>query len=203
MRIGLFFGSFDPIHIGHISIISSVLNSGYIDKVIVIPAWHNPAKESSPAPFLKRWMMCYVSTKNIPEVECSQIEGTLYDKLHIDKIPTYKVIDSYKEDPCCKDCELYIITTSETFSDIVTWDNGEDIINSNNFIIIEARGQNIDKELIKKSEHHGNKCICCSNLKSIDISSTEVRDMVKKNKIVIPYITEGAQLIIKKFDLYK
>lgn len=39
MKIGLFLGSFDPIHIGHISIISSVLNAGFVDKVIVIPAY--------------------------------------------------------------------------------------------------------------------------------------------------------------------
>lgn len=203
MRIGLFFGSFDPIHIGHISIISSVLNSNYVDKVIVIPAWHNPAKENSPAPFLKRWMMCYESIKSIPNVECSQVEETLHYKLHIDKIPTYKVIDFIKDNFYFKNCELYIITTSETFSDIITWDNGKDIINSNNFIIIEARKQSINKELVKKVEHYDNKCICCSNLKLINISSTEVRNMIKKNNIVIPYITEGTQLIIKKFDLYK
>lgn len=54
MKIGLFLGSFDPIHIGHISIISSVLNAGFVDKVIVIPAWHNPFKEHSPASFYEK-----------------------------------------------------------------------------------------------------------------------------------------------------
>lgn len=38
MRVGLFLGSFDPIHIGHISIITTVLNANLVDKVIIIPA---------------------------------------------------------------------------------------------------------------------------------------------------------------------
>lgn len=54
MRVGLFLGSFDPIHIGHISIITTVLNANLVDKVIIIPAWHNPFKEHNPAPFMKR-----------------------------------------------------------------------------------------------------------------------------------------------------
>ena len=102
MKIGLFLGSFDPIHIGHISIISSVLNAGFVDKVIVIPAWHNPFKEHNPASFMKRWLMCYQSLKDIPNVQCSQIESTLHDRLQIDRIPTHKVLDVYRNDPSLK-----------------------------------------------------------------------------------------------------
>lgn len=53
MRVGLFLGSFDPIHIGHIAIVTTVLNANLVDKVIIIPAWHNPFKEHNPAPFMK------------------------------------------------------------------------------------------------------------------------------------------------------
>lgn len=85
MRVGLFLGSFDPIHIGHISIVTTVLNANLVDKVIIIPAWHNPFKEHNPAPFMKRWEMCYQSTKGITNVQCAQVEGVLHDRLQVDK----------------------------------------------------------------------------------------------------------------------
>ena len=49
-RVGLFFGSFDPPHIGHVNVVAGVINSGLVDQVLVIPTpetyreipnWHN------------------------------------------------------------------------------------------------------------------------------------------------------------------
>lgn len=44
MKIGVLLGSFDPIHIGHIAIVSKVLNEGLVDKVLFLPAVQNPWK---------------------------------------------------------------------------------------------------------------------------------------------------------------
>lgn len=44
MKIGILLGSFDPIHIGHIAIVSKVLNEGLVDKVLFLPAVQNPWK---------------------------------------------------------------------------------------------------------------------------------------------------------------
>jgi nicotinate-nucleotide adenylyltransferase len=203
MRVGLFLGSFDPIHIGHISIVTTVLNANLVDKVIIIPAWHNPFKEHNPAPFMKRWEMCYQSTKGITNAKCAQVEGVLHDRLQVDKVPTYKVINVYKNDPFFNGSEIYIITTSETFSEIPSWENGDEIIKSNNFIVIKVEGRDIDWKLAKKVETYGNKCICDTHLKFIDISSTKIRNMIKENKIISPYVPEEAQLIIRKNNLYK
>lgn len=203
MKIGLFLGSFDPIHIGHISIITTVLNANLVDKVIIIPAWHNPFKEHNPAPFMKRWEMCYQSTKEITNVQCAQVEGVLHDRLQVDKIPTYKVIDVYKNDPFFNGSEMYIITTSETFSEMPTWENGYEILETNNFIILREENHPFDWTLVNKVESFGNKCICDTHLKFIDISSTKIRSMIKENKIISPYVPNEAQLTIRKNNLYK
>lgn len=203
MKVGLFLGSFDPIHIGHISIISSVLNKEFVDRVIVIPAWHNPFKEHSPAPFMKRWEMCYQSTKDIPNVTCSQVEGILHERLGVDKIPTHKVIEAYKNDSYFDNSELYIITTSETFSEIPKWEKGEELINSNNFVVIKTVGYDMDWKLAGQVDTNGNEFICDVHWKSINISSTEVRRMIKEDKITAPYVPSEVKLIIRKNNLYK
>lgn len=40
MRVGLFFGSFDPPHIGHVNVVMGAINSSQVGRVLVIPAYH-------------------------------------------------------------------------------------------------------------------------------------------------------------------
>lgn len=40
MRVGLFFGSFDPPHIGHVNVVMGAINSSQVGRVLVIPEWH-------------------------------------------------------------------------------------------------------------------------------------------------------------------
>lgn len=199
MKIGLFFGSFDPIHLGHLCLITSILNRNLVDKVIVIPAWQNPDKDSTP--FSKRWLMCYQATKTIPNVECWQIESNLHDKLKTDTIPTYKVIETLKESGVYKNNDVYIITTSETFSEIPTWEHSDEILN-NNFIIVKHK-RDMDWKLMEKVTSRGYNCIGKTDLAFINISSTEIRDMIKNDMVILPYVTENVDLIIRRSNLYK
>lgn len=93
---------------------------------------------------------------------------------------------------------MYIITTSETFSEMPTWENGYEILETNNFIILRGENHPFDWTLVNKVESFGNKCICDTHLKFIDISSTKIRSMIKENKIISPYVPNEAQLIIGK-----
>lgn len=56
-RVGLFFGSFDPPHIGHVNVVAGVINSGLVDQVLVIPAYQNVWKGRSTR-FPYRYAMC-------------------------------------------------------------------------------------------------------------------------------------------------
>ena len=56
MKIGLLFGSFDPFHIGHLSVVTSALNSGQVEKVWIIPAFKSPWKNHY-ADFYSRYRM--------------------------------------------------------------------------------------------------------------------------------------------------
>ena len=63
MRIGLFLGSFNPPHIGHVNIVREVLNSKLVDTVWIIPAYQNPNKNVDPSEnFSHRYNMCHLQT---------------------------------------------------------------------------------------------------------------------------------------------
>lgn len=54
MKFGFLLGTFDPMHIGHIATISSVLYDKKCDKVFVVPTVHNPSKDMPLADFSQR-----------------------------------------------------------------------------------------------------------------------------------------------------
>lgn len=204
MKRGLFFGSFDPIHIGHISVVTKVLNEGYVDKVILVPAWHNPFKEHSPAPFIKRWEMCYEAIKHIPNATCSQIEGILHDRSKKDKIPTWDVLQAYETHEFFIDTNTFvIITTSETFNEIPKWEHGDNIIQNTSFIILEDPKCEVNWGLVNKCKYYVNECVVVPQHDVIDISSTKIRQLIKEDKITSPYVPNEVKLIIKNNNLYK
>ena len=113
-RVGLFFGSFDPPHIGHANVVMGVVNSKLVDKVLVIPAYQNVWKSNS-SEFSYRLAMCRMTFSPLaPEVYVNAVEKSMYVPSYSKGIPTYDVLMELKSQ--MPNNELVIITTPETYS---------------------------------------------------------------------------------------
>lgn len=191
-KIGIFMGSFDPPHIGHIGVVTAALNSKYVDTVIVIPAWKNLWKKNQ-TPFIDRFNMCVKSFLPIGlSVKVSSIEESLSIN-HPDGVPSYKTIE-YFQMKFPKD-ELYIIVTAETLSEIPNWKFGDKILKENKFIITSG-GKDVYIDETPKGT-----IIVCPPL--INMCSTWIRNELKHNKYVYPYIIEDVVKYINEYNLYK
>lgn len=111
MRIGLFFGSFDPPHIGHVNVVMGAINSNQVDRVLVIPAYQNLWKENS-SKFSYRYAMSCMQFDTLPFVHVSDVEKDLAGPAYPRGIPTYVVLEELKSR--MPEDELVIITTPET-----------------------------------------------------------------------------------------
>lgn len=69
MRVGLFFGSFDPPHIGHVNVVMGAINSSQVGRVLVIPAYQNLWKESS-SKFSYRYAMSCMQIRHFTFCAC-------------------------------------------------------------------------------------------------------------------------------------
>ena len=95
-RVGLFFGSFDPPHIGHANVVMGVVNSKLVDKVLVIPAYQNVWKSNS-SEFSYRLAMCRMTFSPLaPEVYVNAVEKSMYVPSYSKGIPTYDVLMELK-----------------------------------------------------------------------------------------------------------
>lgn len=119
-RIGYVFGSFNPIHYGHISIATQALERKLVDEVHFVPAKQNPWKENS-VDFGLRLKMIDEMVKNIPNVVSDDVER------HVESPYTVDVLKYIRKNLNEGDI-MSMITTNETLSDIIRWHKGDDIL---------------------------------------------------------------------------
>lgn len=159
MRIGIYGGSFDPVHDGHIAMIDSALKSGFIDIVIVIPSVRNNFKlyaNKLPPPY--RYYMvketieglgirdCYVS-----DIEYG-IEGVSYTAVVLGKLTSDEYIREFlasngiKRKKAWESHEFFWIMGSDTLGTFETWYNPGEILNKASLLAAVRPGDNTDVE---------------------------------------------------------
>lgn len=99
MRVGLFFGSFDPPHIGHVNVVMGAINSNQVDRVLVIPAYQNLWKENS-SKFSYRYAMSCMQFDTLPFVHVSDVENLCEDDdpYTIDDCPIVHYVGGFETD---------------------------------------------------------------------------------------------------------
>jgi len=204
MKIGFLMGSFDPIHVGHINMVRAALNSGLVDKVILVVSGHNPWKKEEPAPFDLRYQMAIASTLPFGD-KCavSNVENLFKPPYYSNK-PLNYFKDIYPDD------ERFIICGTDTLTKIPNWKNFETDIFPYYGIIEVNRDNSIKDGEVKeccipiklKSGEKADYIYYSIPIKALDVSSTMIRDDIKNGNNLYPLLTECAIKIIKENKLY-
>ena len=138
-RLGLYGGTFDPIHIGHMHVITQLLRREVVDQIILFPAGQPRLREHSPiATGPQRRQMCELAVHDLPadisyRVEVNPIEilreGPSYT---IDTVEA--VAQSYPDD------SLHLIIGSDAYAKLDQWHRIDELKKIVTFIIIERPG---------------------------------------------------------------
>lgn len=179
MRIGVFVGSFNPVHEGHIKVANYLLEHDYVDKVLILPTPNYWDKQDL-IPVRHRYRM----------LKFYETDKIIIDNKHNNYPYTYQVLRSLKKD--YKD-DLYLIIGADNIERFNEWRNYEEI-QENKIIILNRNNIDINKYLNKYKKE---QFIPITDFPFIDVSSTEIRNGNYKNlkPEVIDYI--------KKHNLYK
>lgn len=170
MKIGLYFGSFNPIHIGHLAIAQYFINEHVFDKILFIVSPQNPFKDNCDlinGPL--RLEMVNESIKDNSCFECCDIEFTLplpsYTSSTLEALKHY-----YPND------ELTIIMGSDSLVSLPKWHQVEKILKSN--IVVYKRSESFDNPY----PNHSN--IKIYNAPLFTISATYIRGLLNQNKSI-------------------
>lgn len=197
-KYGIFGGSFNPIHYGHLMICEYIKEEMGLDKVIFIPTGNPPHKELELSA-KDRYEMVRLAISPNPDFEISDIETTRVKKSYtVDTIRELKKI--YKEE------KLYFLIGLDSLFQLKTWMKIGDLSREIEFVVALRPGY-LDKEEVNKEidflrENFGTK-INLIKTPLYEISSTDLRDRIREGKSLRYLIPKKVLDYIEESGFYK
>ncbi len=187
MKIGIYGGSFNPIHIGHENIIKYVMKEKNFDKIFVIPVGRPSHRDDFDIEDKYRLEMVEASCSHIDGAEVTDIE--IIDK---DTSYTYKTLLQLKK--LYPKAIFYEIIGEDSAEYLETWNSYEKMIEEVKFLVLKRRGSNY-------RSHHKNIEVLDSPI--FPYSATRIREAVKNNEDISMMVSKNILEIIYKNNLYR
>jgi nicotinate-nucleotide adenylyltransferase len=188
MKIGLFGGSFDPIHNSHLKIINEVLNERLVDEVWIVPCGnHVFGKEMTDSKSRIEMIDLAINKNNRIKVKMLEINSNK---------PSYAIDTVNAMKSQFPEHKFYFIAGTDIVGDFEKWYRFEELAENVEFILHQRESYSIDGGSVMKI-----KAVLKSKVDNI--SSSEIRERIKKNLDVSELLPEKVLDYINKRGLYK
>jgi nicotinate-nucleotide adenylyltransferase len=190
MKIGLFFGSFNPVHNGHLMLANYMVQTTDLNKVWFVVSPHNPLKDKKTLlGEYDRLNLINLAIENNPKLKASDIEFKLPQ-------PSYTIDTlSYIKDKFPKH-EFTLIMGSDNLATLHKWKNYQQLIEQYPIIVYQRRG-------FTKNPFPEVKTIQHIDFPFIDISSTFIREQIKKGISIRYFMPDVVWQYIEEMKFYK
>jgi nicotinate-nucleotide adenylyltransferase len=210
MATGIFGGTFDPIHMGHLRVAEEIREIFSLERIYFVPGGMPPHKRRRKITAAEeRVRMVKAAVKGNRSFQVSEIEikrsGPSY---------TIDTLKAFKK----RFDELHFIIGIDAFSQINTWHLYRELFYHTNFIvmtrpsgkkqtILEMLPADVRKEIKKSTDttcaHRSGRKIYLHDITQIDISSTKIKELLKKNRSIRYLVPASVENIIIERGLYK
>lgn len=184
MEVGLFFGSFNPIHTGHLIIASHVCNATNLSKIWFVVSPQNPFKKSSQLlNEYDRFHLVNLAIEEDGRFQASNIEFSLPK-------PSYTIDTLIYLEEKYPQHKFSIIMGSDSWQNFSFWKNYEQILKAYKIIVYERPGFEVKST-------SGNPLIL-QNVPMLKISASHIRHLLKTKKSIRYLVTEKVETEIDK-----
>jgi nicotinate-nucleotide adenylyltransferase len=188
MKIGLYFGSFNPIHVGHLIIANFISNFTDLEEVWFVVSPQNPLKKSSTLlNEYDRLFLVQKAIENNQKFRAIDIEFKLPKPSYTVDTLTY-IKEKYPQH------SFSLIIGSDSLQNIDKWKNSGFLLNTYFFYVYERPGFKVEKTALN---------IIVLKAPLLEISSTEIRKMIRAGKSIQYLVQEGVLAEIEKNGYYK
>lgn len=198
-NIGIFGGTFDPVHMAHVTLGRAAVKEAGLSKLIVMPAYIQPFKQGRCVTDDEhRLAMTRLAFEDVENAEVSTFET---DRMRVSY--TYDTLTELKKS--YPDNEMFFITGTDAFVSVDTWYKGIDLLQNFSFIVSVRPGYLEDELNTKITEYREKYKTNVIKLVSTmpDISSSDIRDRYKSGESVTGLIPEKVERYIKEHGLYQ
>jgi len=190
-KVGLFFGSFNPIHTGHLIIANYMANYTDLDEVWLVVSPHNPLKKKdSLINMYDRLEMVNLAIEKAENIRSSTIEFSLPQ-------PSYTIDTLVHLGEKYPTTNFVLIMGSDNLVSLKKWKNYEIILRDYHILVYPRPNYHIPAEL----ENHPS--ITLTETPLMEFSSTFIRNAVKANKSIRYFVPEKVKEFIESKALYR
>ncbi|WP_220761205.1 nicotinate (nicotinamide) nucleotide adenylyltransferase [Flavobacterium sp. UMI-01] len=202
MKIGLYFGTFNPIHVGHLIIANHMVEHTDLDQVWMVVTPHNPLKKKSTLlDDYHRLHMVHLATENFPKLKPTDIEFKLPQ-------PNYTINTLVYLEEKYANYEFALIMGEDNLNSLHKWKNYEMILKNYSLYVyprLETKDLVADGMANNTTnfEFQNNSKINMIEAPVVEISSTFIRENIKNHKNVQPLLPVKVWEYIDHNNFYK
>jgi nicotinate-nucleotide adenylyltransferase len=191
--IGIYGGTFDPIHNGHIIMATSIVELSHLDKIIIMPTRTPPHKQGMiSADFERRLRWSQIAFENVDKVEISDFEGKKDVSYTIDTVLHFEKIYG----------KVAYIMGEDSFTNIEKWYKYAELIERVELYIYPRYcDRHLTDDLMNRMKKSSERIHFLSSLPIIQISSTSIRERARLGLSLKGYVPDKLEKEI--FDFYK
>lgn len=201
MRIGIFGGSFDPVHNAHLALAEACHQGASLDRVLFVPAAQQPHKPAGPVAEAKhRLAMLQLAIVGQSHLEVSDVE--------ISRGGVSFTVDTLREIASRNpDSKLYLLMGADTLQDLPTWRDPQTICKLATPLAVHRPGEPLidftvlspiaSDEVLKDAQQH------VIDMPLLDISSSKVREHVGLGKSISESVPASVAAYIVERGLYR
>lgn len=195
-RIGLYGGSFDPIHQGHIAPVLTAVDRLSLDRVIYLPTARPPHKEGRRfAPPLARYCMVELALLEHPRLHVSGHElgrGTAY---------TVDTVDHFARE--LPDARLFLLVGADSYLELTQWRRWRELMERVTLVVLRRPGCAIDAAAELDPALAGATVVWVDN-ELHDLSSTRLREQLRAGEAIDASAVPRLVLeFVEKYSLYR
>ena len=190
MDIGIFGGTFNPIHNGHLAAANAAVDKIPLDRVYMVPSSKPPHKtEKKLIPFSHRYKMVEMAVAGYPHLYTSDLDSTK------DNSYTKNLIQRFRQN--FPDDQLFLIIGADNIPELTTWYDYKWILNNINIVAINRK---VDVD--RKKEEYIDK-IAYVTIPPVEISSSLVRERIIAGEDVSDLVPPEVCRYIENHELHR
>jgi nicotinate-nucleotide adenylyltransferase len=194
MKIGILGGTFDPPHNGHLALGHTALEQLGLDEVMYLPAFRNPLKKLKQTPARVRLDMVQLAIRDEPKFSVSDIDIMRGG-------PSY-ALDTVSELIHVQPAEYWFIMGSDSLKTISEWKQPEKLLKHCRLGVV-LRSKQDKGQLLEPLPVYVPPAIDWIEMPPVEISSTELRQLLDRGRVTDPWIKPQVLQYIAKNHLYR
>ena len=217
-RIGIYGGTFDPVHLGHIEVARRVSQLFEIDEIVFVPALHAPHKLArGVTSAFHRYAMLALATRHESKQVISTFELELGERRYtVETLAHFQAELKHSR-------ELFFIMGADSWSEIATWRDWERLLSLTNHVVVTRPGfevrtdhvpEHVRKRIVdvrgishlpQKFREPDQKHIFITDAVMMDVSATEIRRAVNQSAgaDLTKLVPDSVAEYITKYRLYR